>query len=212
MCGKRERGSGTLSRGASRSCSWVEKQPELARLGCAATHNSSISLHVATNSTTRTGIPQIPNPDFAARSSLLYRDSSSDHQRTMSTSVIVVGGCEGDNSVQQPSIDAPSIPPPVSSYVKRRSRGERGGRRVRKPCRVVSSSKVIPLGGEPCLEEAEGENSGSMRRKASKKFLEDDLTPEERAIPDTPLLRNLGNHPSVYARAGRGILTQNLNF
>uniref|UniRef100_A0A5B7ALD1 Aminotransferase-like plant mobile domain-containing protein n=1 Tax=Davidia involucrata TaxID=16924 RepID=A0A5B7ALD1_DAVIN len=130
----------------------------------------------------------------------------------MSTSIIVVGGCEGDKPVQQPLSDAPSIPPPVSSYAKGRARGVRGGRRVRKPRRVACSSKVIPLGGEPCLEEAEGENSGSRRRKASKKVLEDDLTPEERAIPDTPLLHNLGKHPSVYARAGRGALTQNLNF
>lgn len=72
---------------------------------------------------------------------------------------------------------------------------------------------MIPtLEGGPSLEAAEGEALGSRRRKNSKKIIDSDLTPEEKAIPDTPLLHNLGKHPSVYARAGRGTLTQNLNF
>ncbi|KAF1002949.1 hypothetical protein AG4045_011462 [Apium graveolens] len=41
---------------------------------------------------------------------------------------------------------------------------------------------------------------------------EDDLTPTERRIPDTQLLRNLGKHPSVYARAGQNPPTKGLYF
>ncbi|KAL8147478.1 protein MAINTENANCE OF MERISTEMS-like [Apium graveolens] len=41
---------------------------------------------------------------------------------------------------------------------------------------------------------------------------EDDLTPAERNIPGTQLLKNLGKHPSVYARAGLNPLTKGLSF
>ncbi|KAK1397326.1 hypothetical protein POM88_007189 [Heracleum sosnowskyi] len=41
---------------------------------------------------------------------------------------------------------------------------------------------------------------------------EDDLTPAERNISGTQLLSNLGNHPSVYARAGLNPRMQGLSF
>ncbi|KAL8132165.1 hypothetical protein AgCh_007888 [Apium graveolens] len=54
------------------------------------------------------------------------------------------------------------------------------------------------------------ENTMPSRTRRTSVF-ERDLTPAERAIPDTILLHNLGNHLSAYARAGRGPPTQNLN-
>ncbi|KAK1404627.1 hypothetical protein POM88_004232 [Heracleum sosnowskyi] len=61
--------------------------------------------------------------------------------------------------------------------------------------------------GEPGIDE---ENAMPSRPRRTSIF-ERDLTPGERAIPDTTLLHNLGDHLSAYARAGRGPPTQNLN-
>lgn len=58
------------------------------------------------------------------------------------------------------------------------------------------------------LATADGE-TGTTAEKARpkgqsrKNVFERDLTPAERAIPDTPLLNNLGYHLSAYARVGR---------
>lgn len=61
--------------------------------------------------------------------------------------------------------------------------------------------------GEPRSDE---DNNSPTRPRRSKVF-EHDLTPEQRAIPDTGLLQDLGYHVSAYARAGRGPPTRNLN-
>nr|XP_027068652.1 protein MAIN-LIKE 1-like isoform X2 [Coffea arabica] len=90
----------------------------------------------------------------------------------------------------------------------KRSRGRRGRQGNRKrPCGDESTS-----GQDLGSEKANGEVSGLKKRKPSKKVTEDVIPPEQRGIPDTPLLHNLGKHPSIYARLGRGTLTQNLNF
>ncbi|KAL3535992.1 hypothetical protein ACH5RR_004453 [Cinchona calisaya] len=87
----------------------------------------------------------------------------------------------------------------------RRRRGSQGNRKQ-------SSRDESTAGEDLGSEKANGEASGLKKRKASKKVSEDVTPPEQRTIPDTPLLHNLGKHPSIYARLGRGTLTQNLNF
>ncbi|XP_027068653.2 protein MAIN-LIKE 1 isoform X3 [Coffea arabica] len=90
----------------------------------------------------------------------------------------------------------------------KRSRGRRGRQGNRKRSCGDESTSGQDLGSE----KANGEVSGLKKRKPSKKVTEDVIPPEQRGIPDTPLLHNLGKHPSIYARLGRGTLTQNLNF
>ena len=81
----------------------------------------------------------------------------------------------------------------------KRSRGRRGRQGNRKrPCGDESTS-----GQDLGSEKANGEVSGLKKRKPSKKVTEDVIPPEQRGIPDTPLLHNLGKHPSIYARLGR---------
>ncbi|XP_074351260.1 uncharacterized protein LOC141690359 [Apium graveolens] len=60
-------------------------------------------------------------------------------------------------------------------------------------------------------ESSSDEDSDRPREPRRSRVFEHDLTPEQRAIPDTGLLHNLGYHLSAYARAGRGPPTQNLN-
>ncbi|CAI9097529.1 OLC1v1033977C1 [Oldenlandia corymbosa var. corymbosa] len=85
------------------------------------------------------------------------------------------------------------------------SENKRSRRRRKQPAKKDDS-------GHGNENHSNGEASVSKKIKASKKVAEDVLLPEQRAIPDTPLLRNLGKHPSIYARLGRGTLSQNLNF
>ncbi|XP_017243809.1 protein MAIN-LIKE 2 isoform X1 [Daucus carota subsp. sativus] len=54
-------------------------------------------------------------------------------------------------------------------------------------------------------------SSATMPKRPRLTVFDKDLKPAQRTIPDTSLLHNLGNHLSVYARAGRGPPTQNLN-
>ncbi|KAK1373606.1 hypothetical protein POM88_029799 [Heracleum sosnowskyi] len=61
--------------------------------------------------------------------------------------------------------------------------------------------------GEPSTDE---DNNSPTRQRRGRVF-EHDLTPAQRAIPDTGLLHDLGYHLSAYARAGRGPPTRNLN-
>lgn len=68
-------------------------------------------------------------------------------------------------------------------------------------CRNARSSRTSETPGSSSVradEEPDVEPGSSDARIA-----EDDLTPAERNIPGTQLLPNLGEHPSVYARAGR---------
>lgn len=46
-------------------------------------------------------------------------------------------------------------------------------------------------------------SSATMPKRPRLTVFDKDLKPAQRAIPDTSLLHNLGNHLSVYARAGR---------
>lgn len=79
----------------------------------------------------------------------------------------------------------------------RRRRGSQGNRK--RACGDESTTAEKDLGSD----EANGEASGLKKRKALKKVTEDVMSPEQRTIPDTPLLHNLGKHPSIYARLGR---------
>lgn len=79
-----------------------------------------------------------------------------------------------------------------------------GKRRDRRPGhRKASCGDESTSGKEHHSAKANGEASKPKRIKASKKVAEDVIPHEQRAIPDTPLLRNLGKHPSIYARLGR---------
>lgn len=111
----------------------------------------------------------------------------------------MLNSCEGGGFIQQPSIGTSAAPLPTNSTTSRKSAAGRQGTRKRS-CATTSLPKPD---GEPGTDEANAKASRPWRRNTSKKVFEDDLTPKERAIPDTPLLHNLGKHPSVYARAGR---------
>ncbi|XP_074349077.1 serine/threonine-protein phosphatase 7 long form homolog [Apium graveolens] len=81
--------------------------------------------------------------------------------------------------------------------------GRRGRNTTRRRTRTTSPTSD----GEPSTDE---DNRSPTRSRRGRVF-EHDLTPAQRAIPDTGLLRDLGYHLSAYARAGRGPPTRNLN-
>ncbi|XP_074370743.1 uncharacterized protein LOC141711923 isoform X3 [Apium graveolens] len=110
-------------------------------------------------------------------------------RRTVPAAVVEQNTTEG-NARGRKQLTLPTVQPDT-----RRGNTRRGNRR-----------RLATADGEHGTA-AENAMPKGQRRK---KVFELDLTPAERAIPDTPLLSDLGYHLSAYARVGRGPPTQNL--
>ncbi|KAK1373599.1 PMD domain-containing protein [Heracleum sosnowskyi] len=139
-------------------------------------------------------------------------------QRSTQSTAAVVPGTGAENATrtrQRRTQPAAAVEPSTGTENATRTRQRRTQRTAavqpgirernttrKRPRNTPSASDV-----EPCTDE---DNDRPTRPKRSRVF-EHDLAPEQRAIPDTGLLQDLGYHVSAYARAGRGPPTRNLN-